>query len=202
LLAGCALSRVAAPARWWEMLPPAAGFLALPAVLAWLRANPASMRLPDWAGELPLWPLVLLACIAPLLLLVIRTEIRQQARALSFAVLAGAVVLGAGLLPAFVPHGDPRPVARELAALQARQVPLAHLGKYHATYNFAGRLRTPIEILDNGAVRPWVAAHPQGRILVVERQKFEGPEYQARFRGAWVQLWRGEALLVARPELR
>jgi hypothetical protein len=93
-------------------------------------------------------------------------------------------------------------VARELAALQARQVPLAHLGKYHATYNFAGRLRTPIEILDDGEVRPWVATHPQGRILVVERQKNEGPEYQARFRGAWLQLWRGEALLVARPELR
>jgi hypothetical protein len=29
-----------------------------------------------------------------------------------------------------------------------------------------------------------------------------GPDYQARFRGAWLQLWRGEALLLARPELR
>ena len=28
------------------------------------------------------------------------------------------------------------------------------------------------------------------------------PEYQAPFRGAWVQVWRGTALLVARPELR
>jgi hypothetical protein len=29
-----------------------------------------------------------------------------------------------------------------------------------------------------------------------------GPEYQAPFRGAWLQLWRGEALLVARSQLR
>ncbi|MFY9314590.1 MAG: glycosyltransferase family 39 protein [Burkholderiales bacterium] len=206
LLAGYALSRVTAPARWWEMLFPAAGFLALPAALAWLRAHPAAMRLPDWAGELPLWPLAMLACLAPMLLLFGRMETLKQTRALSFAVLAGAAVLGAGLLPAFVPYGDPRLVARELAALQAAQVPLAHLGKYHATYNFAGRLRAPIEILDAHELRGWVAAHPGGRVLTVERTRFaeggSGPEYQARFRGAWVQLWRGEALLVARPELR
>jgi hypothetical protein len=120
-------------------------------------------------------------------------------------------VLGAGLLPAFVPYGDPAPVARELAALQAQRVPLAHLGKYHATYNYAGRLREPIEILDPDEVRGWVAAHPGGRVLTIEHARAPegapasaggGPEYQARFRGAWVQLWRGEALLVARPELR
>jgi len=51
-----------------------------------------------------------------------------------------------------------------------------------------------------------VAAHPDGRVLTVEHRRVpEGanaPELQVRFRGAWVQLWRGEALLVARPELR
>ena len=86
-------------------------------------------------------------------------------------------------------------------------MPLAHLGKYHAQYNFAGRLRAPIEILDPPEVKAWVAAHPDGQVLTVERSALPdgasgGPEYQAPFRGAWLQLWRGEALLVARPELR
>ena len=206
LLAGCALSRIRTPARAWEMLLPAAGFLALPAALAWLRAHPESMQLPEWAGELPLWPMALLACAAPVLLFFARSAAPVQARALAFAVLYGAAVLGGGMLPAFAPYGDPGPVARELAALQAQRVPLAHLGKYHATYNFAGRLREPIEILDAGEVRGWVAAHQGGRVLTVERTRApEGgaaPEYQARSRGAWLQLWRGEALLVARPELR
>jgi len=43
-------------------------------------------------------------------------------------------------------------------------------------------------------------------VLTVERERAgsvgSGPEYQWPFRGAWLQLWRGEALLVARPELR
>jgi 4-amino-4-deoxy-L-arabinose transferase-like glycosyltransferase len=212
LLAGRAIDQARATPRLWHMLLPAAGFLALPGVLAWLRAHPESLKLPDWAGALPLWPLVVSAFVAPLLLAV-RKDISSQMRALSFAVLAGAVVLGGGLLPAFVPHGDPGPAARELAALQAKQVPLAHLGKYHATYNFAGRLRAPIEILDVDEVRAWVAAHPDGRIFMVERSRHAGgkdaastagggPEYQTRFRGAWLQLWRGDALLRERPELR
>jgi 4-amino-4-deoxy-L-arabinose transferase-like glycosyltransferase len=210
LLAGRALTQLRAAPRFWEILLPAAGFIALPAVLAWLRAHPESLRLPDWTGALPLWPLVLLGCIAPALLYFGRRETQLQLQALSFAVLASAALLGAGLLPAFVPHGDPRPAARVLADLEAQRVPVAYFGKYHAIYNFVGRLRTPIEILGEEEVRGWVKAHPGGRVLVVERQRLEdgpataggGPEQQMRFRGAWLQLWRGEALLLARPELR
>ena len=138
--------------------------------------------------------------------------VRNAAR-LFFGLFAAMAVLGAGVIPAFVPYSDPVPAARHLAELQARRLPLAHLGKYHATYNFAGRLRAPIEILDAREVKAWVAAHPEGQVLTVERSRYPegkagpttaagGPEYQWRFRGAWLQLWRGEALLVARPELR
>lgn len=206
LLAGRALDELRTAPRWWEFLPPALGFLAIPGVLFWLRTRPESMKLPEWAGDVPLWPLALLACLAPLLLFVGRMEPLKQMRALSFAVLFGMAVLGAGVIPAFVPYSDPAPAARHLAALQAQQLPLAYLGKYHAQYNFIGRLREPIEILDAAEVRRWVAAHPDGRVLMVERSRFPadraGPEYQAPFRGAWLQLWRGDALLVARPELR
>jgi 4-amino-4-deoxy-L-arabinose transferase-like glycosyltransferase len=207
LLAGRSLDHVRKAPGNWEMLLPAAGFLALPAVLAWMRARPEAMRLPDWAAELPLWPLVMLACIAPFLFLY-RESVIYQMRALAFAVLAGAAVLGFGFLPAFVPHGDPGPTAKVLAGLEAKKVPVAFFGKYHATYNFAGRLREPIDILGEQEVRAWVKAHPEGRVLTVERSRaletgpFPMPDYEARFRGAWLQLWRGEELLVARPELR
>lgn len=206
LLAGRALAGLQAPARAWQMLPPVAGFLALPASLVWMRTQPATLKLPEWVGGLPLWPALLLALAAPALLWFARRPAAEQVRALTFVMLAAIAVVGAGVIPAFVPYSDPGPAARQLAALQAARVPLAHLGKYHAQYNFAGRLRTPIEILDPPEVRAWVAAHPQGRVITVERARAPaggaGPEYEAPFRGAWLQVWRGEALLVARPELR
>jgi 4-amino-4-deoxy-L-arabinose transferase-like glycosyltransferase len=207
LLAGYALSKATAPARWWEMLPPMIGFLALPAFLAYLRTRPAAMKLPEWAAEIPQWPIAVLLLAAPVLLFYCRKETAIQVRALAFATLAAVVVVGAGVIPAFVPYGDPGPAARHLAALQDGKVPLAHLGKYHAQYNFVGRLRAPIEILDPPEVKRWVAAHPAGQIITIERSRHDGkgdaaPEYQAPFRGAWVQVWRGAALLVVRPELR
>ncbi len=207
LLAGRALCKLTAPAKWWEMLVPLLGFLTLPAFLAWLRTQPVAMKLPEWAGEIPLWPIVALAVAAPALMLFCRKRTLVQVRALAFAMLLAVAAVGAGVIPAFVPYGDPGPAARHLAALQAQQVPVAHLGKYHAQYNFAGRLRAPIEILDPPQVKDWVAAHPAGQVITIERNRHDGksnagPEYQAPFRGAWVQVWRGAALLVARPELR
>ena len=207
LLAGYALSRVKALPRWWELLPPMIGFLALPAFLAYLRMRPAGMKLPVWVAEIPLWPIALAALAAPALLFFIRKDTVTQMRALAFGMLAAIAIVGAGVIPAFVPYSDPGPAARHLAALQARQLPLAHLGKYHAQYNFVGRLRAPIEILDPPEVKGWVAAHAAGQVITIERNRHDekggaGPEYQAPFRGAWVQVWRGAALLEARPELR
>ena len=217
LLAGHALAKATTAARWWEMLPPGIGFLALPAFLGYLRSRPEAMKLPEWAGEIPLWPIVGLALAAPVLLFFSRKQTALQVRVLACAMLAAVAVIGAGVLPAFVPYSDPGPAARHLAALQEAKVPLAHLGKYHAQYNFAGRLRAPIEILDPPELKDWVAAHPAGQVIVIERVRYVGhvghdagdgnagnaaPEYQAPFRGAWVQVWRGTALLVARPELR
>jgi hypothetical protein len=142
------------------MLPPALGSLALPAFLLYLRSRPAALKLPEWVGDIPLWPIFALALAAPLLLCFARRETATQVRVLSFTVLAGVGVLGAGVIPAFVPYSDPGPAARHLAALQEAKLPLAHLGKYHAQYNFVGRLRAPLEILDHHELRAWVAGHP------------------------------------------
>ena len=205
LLAGRAIARAQSEPRIWEMLPPLAGFLALPVGLAWISAQPESFDLPEWSSVVPVWLIALLVCAAPLLMVFCRKEISTQARALSFGMLFAFGVLSVGIMPAFAPYGDTLPAARYVAAQQRLKVPVAHLGKYHAQYNFTGRLTAPITILEAAEVRPWVRAHPAGQVITVERKPPEGkvlPEYQGRFRGAWIEVWRGEALLQARPELR
>lgn len=199
LLAGRALSGIHARGRTWDMLLPAAGFLALPAILLYARAKPAALDLPQWAATLPWWPAALAMAILPALLLMARGDTRVQLRALAFAMLAGMAVITAGVLPAMAPYADPGPSAAYLERLQREQVPLAHLGKYHAQYNFVGRLREPIAILDPHELAPWAAANPRGEVILVERGRHSGaeprPEYEAPFRGAWIQVWRGQALV-------
>jgi 4-amino-4-deoxy-L-arabinose transferase-like glycosyltransferase len=208
LLAGVSLERVKDAPRPWEMLAPLAGFLALPAGLAWIRAQPEALRLPEWSAGIPLWSIAVLALAAPALMFFCRKDSPTQARALAFAMLLAFAITGAGVMPAFAPYGDTAPAARVLAERQGRSVPLAHLGKYHAQYNFAGRLRAPIAIVEAGELRAWVGAHPAGEVITIERKPHPvkpaapQPEYQGPFRGAWVQVWRGQTLLQARPELR
>ena len=205
LLVGIALEKSRSAARGWEMLPPMLGFLALPAGLAWIRADALRLGLPDWSAGLPLWPVVVSALCAPLLLFFSKEKLSTQLRALAFAMLLAFSVVLAGVLPAFAPYGDTAPAAHYLAAQQRLKAPLAHLGKYHAQYNFAGRLAAPIAILEHGELRAWVKANPAGRVITVERKPTQSgaqPEYKGRFRGAWIEVWRGESLLQARPELR
>lgn len=202
LLGGYALARWRAAPRGWDMLPAACGFLVAPALLVYARMRPAALDLPAWTSVLPFWPIVLLALVALGLLAFSGRALASQVRALAFATAGSIVVLGAGVLPAIAPYADPRPAAARLAALEREGVPLAHLGKYHGQYNFAGRLRQPIEILDPPELAPWVAAHPRGEVIVVERRPHSGgaprPVYETPFRGEWMQLWRGAELLRAR----
>src|SRR5205814_708427 len=118
LLAGRALARAQSPPRRWEMWPPLAGFLALPAGLAWIRSQPAALGLPSWSSELPLWPIVALTVAAPALVLFSKKDTSIQVRALSFAVLAAFTLLVAGVIPAFAPYADTMPAAQYLAAQQ------------------------------------------------------------------------------------
>jgi hypothetical protein len=115
--------------------------------------------------------------------------------------LAGMAVIAAGVVPAMAPYADPGPTAAHLERLQREQVPLAHLGKYHAQYNFVGRLREPIAILDPQELGRWAAANPRGQVILVERKRHSAagpqPEYEAPFRGAWIQVWRSDALARA-----
>ena len=207
LLVGIALQKTKDAPRWWDMLPPVAGFLALPAGLLWIRARPADLALPEWGSAIPLWPIVILAAAAPLLMVFWRKDDAARVRALAFGLLFAFAVACAGVLPAFAPYGDTMPAAQYLAAQQRLKVPLAHLGKYHAQYNFTGRLREPIAILEARELRGWAATHPAGQVITVERKPAgvtdaPRPDFQGPFRGAWVQVWRADKLLQARPELR
>jgi 4-amino-4-deoxy-L-arabinose transferase-like glycosyltransferase len=92
---------------------------------------------------------------------------------------------------------DVHPIAGEIRKLQARGVPLANNGFYHAQFHFAGRLEKPIdELLEPTEIAPWFAAHPEGVLIIYVTPK---PGETAHFS----QPYLGEhALLVDAAQLR
>jgi 4-amino-4-deoxy-L-arabinose transferase-like glycosyltransferase len=56
-------------------------------------------------------------------------------------------------------------VATYLARMQGEARPLAHLDAYDGRYQYAGRLRGPIAVVESGQVAEWAAANPAGVIV-------------------------------------
>jgi hypothetical protein len=110
-----------------------------------------------------------------------------------------AMVLSAyaGLGRVALANYDVEPMARRLADLQSAGRPIAHLGKYHGQFQFAGRLRQPLAVFESpDALRRWTADHPDGGVVVYSRvpPPLPGgePEFVQRYRGGHLMLWRAE----------
>lgn len=113
----------------------------------------------------PVWPGALLAALAAGAWL----AGRRGVPALATLPLLGAAVLilvQLFVLRAIGPVYDIQPMAQAIAQVQASGHPVSNLGKYHAQYQFAGRLETPLTELDSMALAPWLAAHPDAFVVL------------------------------------
>lgn len=117
--------------------------------------------------------------------------------------LPGLAVLGTAffalvqfyLAPAAGHAYDMHPIAQEIRKLQDRGIAVANSGKYHAQFQFAGRLHKPLTELKSDNTENWLAAHPDGVVVVYLSRREEIPS------GAiFSQPYRGEmaVLLSAR----
>lgn len=77
------------------------------------------------------------------------------------------VIVGANVIAAFTiaPAAEMTRIARFIAAQQQSGYPVAHLGKYHGQYHFAGRLREPLSVVQCAQLEEWGVRHPQGRVV-------------------------------------
>jgi 4-amino-4-deoxy-L-arabinose transferase-like glycosyltransferase len=202
LVAGAALARGAGTTSRWALLPPAAA-MAVPGLVVATAALVDPARLPAWADRLsPLWGAVAVA-VACGPLLVRRPPPGTAVAALATAAVGVVVVLHLAFATAGGEAFDVRPVAAEVAVVQGRGEPVAHVGPYHGQYHFYGRLRRPLEVIEPGEIEVWSAANPDGLVVVyLSDWRLEGagtPVLQRPYRGdTGVSLWRRGALLAER----
>lgn len=89
------------------------------------------------------------------------------------------------VLRPLAPAYDVAPMAGEIAKYQAQGRPVANEGKYHAQYQFAGRLRQPLEALHAPRLADWLEYHPDGVAVVYLRREEDPAPYQALFSHAY-----------------
>jgi hypothetical protein len=188
--ASALLLGVAAQARPRLGFAPALLVLVLGAVLLAVRVYAIHVEQP-----FPPALLVTLPVVGAVLLLLGAAMLRWR----SLPVQASGVLLAAALLhAAFTPllraQFDFTPTARVLGEAQQRGTRIAFLGEYQLQFHFAGRLREPLELLDEAGARNWAERNPDEWIVVNTREdwRMPGPQpvTQQRFRNRWIQVWR------------
>lgn len=166
----------------------ALAFVLLAAVLAGAPSFAAAGRLPGWLELLPpLAGLVPLAGAAALFFPAIRNRTVALQRIAAVSVLTLLALLWA-VGRAAASSYDVSRIAGYLSKLESEGHPIAHAGRYHGEYQFAGRLRRPLEVIEPPEVDAWLSRHPDGYAVVYANRLVPKPgdELRRDFRGGTV----------------
>jgi 4-amino-4-deoxy-L-arabinose transferase-like glycosyltransferase len=124
--------------------------------------------------------------------------VREVRRRATDIIVAGAVlvvflILGAG--SQFDEFYRTDTVGRFLAGAQARKRPIAWVGEYQGEFQFAGRLREPLTVIDPAEADGWMMMHPDG-LLISDASSWQPHEASRRqplletpYRGAMLRAW-------------
>ena len=179
-------ARVSLPA----LLAAALGATLILAALGRIAAvNDAVPALP------PLWPGVVLVVLA----LGAWAAGRRGFPAMLNLALLGAASMALVQLAAMrslEPLYDIKPLAQSIKQLQAAGLPVANAARYHAQYQFLGRLDTPLAEVRGAELGPWLAAHPDGYAVIYLKDRQDLEAIQARHK----QAYRGGAVVLVDAE--
>jgi 4-amino-4-deoxy-L-arabinose transferase-like glycosyltransferase len=122
-------------------------------------------------------------------------------RAAAFVMAGVVVALHLMYREAERPYQDLGPIAGRLAELQGRGVPVGYWGKYSGDFQFLGRLKAPLQVVDGGLeLTKWLMSHPDGCLVIVNRHVPETLESRAEFAQSYrgsrrIGVWKASALL-------
>ena len=161
-----------------------------------LAASGQIAALNDQVAALPpVWPGALLVLLALAAWVVGRRGISPV---LNLALLGGAtlVLVQLAAMHSLRPLYDVKPMALAIKQVQDAGLPVANAAKYHAQYQFLGRLEAPLVELHGAELPRWLAAHPDGYMVIYLKDKQNLDAISARHKQAYRG---GAAVLVDAP---
>ncbi len=176
--------------------------------LAWLITPMIShdRPLPAWVDQLPQWPVAVFLFLAVAVLLPWSPRsLRLRGRVVALSSIGFTLVLLFGLMKTlYKPAFDLHEISSRIAALQASGQTVAVVGKYHNQFQFLGRLKKPIVLVDWRLLKDWVQDKEPAYLVIVWKNRhdivYQDDEFVQPYRGRWMALLR-RASLRANPEL-
>jgi 4-amino-4-deoxy-L-arabinose transferase-like glycosyltransferase len=160
--------------------------------LPWWPGGPAWLAdvQPLWGAALMVWSAVLFRW---------RPGLSQALRGTVLAAWAVTATLYLAVIDRMAPQYRLQGLAVQVGELQRSGHDVAWLGRYHGQFQFLGRLREPVQALpDQAGLRHWLAAHPDGYVVVKyssARPGVPGALTIRPYRGGSLVLWPAQRLL-------
>ncbi|MBI3545728.1 MAG: glycosyltransferase family 39 protein [Gammaproteobacteria bacterium] len=111
------------------------------------------------------------------------------------AMLVAFVILGVG--SQFDEFYRTDALGRFLAEAQAQQRPIAHLGAYHGEFQFSGRLRQPLDVIEVAQAENWLITHADGLLIshshIWQPRSYSAPAFETNYRGTLLRVWNASA---------
>lgn len=139
----------------------------------------------------PLWPGVVLMVAGVLGWVGVRRGV-QPVLVLGLMGSASLVLLQLAAARSIEPLYDIKPMALAIKRVQDEGHVVANVAKYHAQYQFLGRLEAPLVELRGAQVKPWLAAHPDDYAVVYLQETRGLSALAARHK----QAYRGGAVVL------
>jgi 4-amino-4-deoxy-L-arabinose transferase-like glycosyltransferase len=161
-----------------------------------LAASGQIAALHDQVAALPpLWPGVLLILVGGMAWMAGR---RGVSPLLNLALLGAATLALVQLatIRSLGPLYDVKPMAQAIKQVQDEGRPVANAATYHAQYQFLGRLEAPLAELSGAELPRWLAAHPDGYVVIYLKGTRNLGAISARHKQAYRG---GAAVLVDAP---
>ena len=126
--------------------------------------------LPAYLSEIPLAAVLTLLAFAVTLWWWRPARVLDASAGLAMLMVALSVLVHMVFAQIYYESYDLMPMAERIRALEANGSPVASWKKYRGEYTWLGRLKQPVEVLqDMSQLLSWVEAHPEGYVIAVYR---------------------------------
>ncbi len=152
--------------RYWDRLFPGLIIMIMGVLLIIAPDLYPKMRVPFWVTQISALPGIILLILGGVLLVWKLSLIKQRLFLISTIAILFSLIFPLTIIRAAGEAYDLHGISQRISTLQRRDQTLAHFGDYHGQYQFLGRLQKPLQVVDEYSICPWLAEHPDGKLIV------------------------------------
>jgi len=152
--------------RYWDTLFPGITIMIMGVLLIIAPDLYPKMRVPFWVTKISALPGFILLILGSVLLLWKISLTKQRLFFISTIAILFSLIFPLTIIRAAGNAYDLHEISQRISTLQRRNQTLAHFGNYHGQYQFLGRLQKPLQVVDEYSICPWLAKHPDGKLIV------------------------------------